>query len=112
MTMIESITEKAWKGERLTKEEALVLWERADFYTLATLAHHRRLALHPESIVTYVIDRNINYTNICISGCRFCAFLGQMKAMCSAKGNWQVKSKKLYPLAGPKSCCRVVCIRT
>ena len=66
--------EKAWEGERLTKEEALFLWERADFYTLATLAHHRRLALHPESIVTYVIDRNINYTNICISGCRFCAF--------------------------------------
>jgi cyclic dehypoxanthinyl futalosine synthase len=71
---LQNSIEKAWKGERLTKKEALVLWERADFYTLATLAHHRRLALHPESIVTYVIDRNINYTNICISGCRFCAF--------------------------------------
>jgi cyclic dehypoxanthinyl futalosine synthase len=72
--MLDTIAEKAWKGERLSKKEALVLWERADFYTLATLAHHRRLALHPQSIVTYVIDRNINYTNICISGCRFCAF--------------------------------------
>jgi len=66
--------EKAWEGERLNKEEALALWEKADFYTLATLANHRRLALHPERIVTYVIDRNINYTNICVSGCRFCAF--------------------------------------
>ena len=72
--MLDSIIERAWEGERLSKEEALFLWERADFYTLATLANHRRLALHPESIVTYVIDRNINYTNICLSGCRFCAF--------------------------------------
>lgn len=72
--MIDSIAEKAWHGERLTEEEALALWENADFYTLATLAHHRRLSLHPDQVVTYVIDRNINYTNICISGCRFCAF--------------------------------------
>jgi cyclic dehypoxanthinyl futalosine synthase len=72
--MLDLIIEKAWEGERLSKEEALFLWERVDFYTLATLAHHRRLTLHPEAMVTYVIDRNINYTNICISGCRFCAF--------------------------------------
>ena len=72
--MIETIASKAWEDERLSKEEALVLWEKGDFYTLATLANHRRLTLHPESIVTYVIDRNINYTNICLSGCRFCAF--------------------------------------
>jgi cyclic dehypoxanthinyl futalosine synthase len=72
--MIDHISEKAWKGERLSKDEALLLWEKADFYTLAPLAHHRRLALHPDPIVTYVSDRNINYTNICTSGCRFCAF--------------------------------------
>jgi len=72
--MLETTAKKAWNGERLTKKEALLLWEQADFYTLATLANHRRLTLHPEPIVTYVIDRNINYTNICLSGCRFCAF--------------------------------------
>jgi cyclic dehypoxanthinyl futalosine synthase len=71
---LQQAVEKAWEGVRLSKKEALVLWEGADFYTLATLAHHRRLALHPAPVVTYVIDRNINYTNICISGCRFCAF--------------------------------------
>jgi len=71
---LQTSIEKAWEGERLTKEEALLLWENGDFYTLASLAHHRRLSLHVEPIVTYVIDRNINYTNICISGCRFCAF--------------------------------------
>ncbi len=72
--VLHSVAEKAWSGERLTKEEALALWNTADVYTLATLAHHRRVALHPEPVVTYVSDRNINYTNICISGCRFCAF--------------------------------------
>ena len=74
MVMIDSIATKIWNGERLSKDEALDLWNRADFYTLAALAHHRRFTLHPDRVVTYVIDRNINYTNICISGCRFCAF--------------------------------------
>jgi len=72
--MIDYVSGKAWKAERLSKDEAFLLWEKADFYTLATLAHHRRLMLHPDPVVTYVSDRNINYTNICTSGCRFCAF--------------------------------------
>ncbi len=46
----------------------------ADLLTLGHLANARRRHLHPEPVVTYVIDRNINYTNICLSGCRFCAF--------------------------------------
>jgi cyclic dehypoxanthinyl futalosine synthase len=72
--VLDSVLEKAWEGERLTKEEGLLLWENTDFYTLAALANKRRVTLHPAPVVTYVIDRNINYTNICISGCRFCAF--------------------------------------
>jgi cyclic dehypoxanthinyl futalosine synthase len=72
--MLNSLAEKAWNGERLTKEEALTLWEDADFYTLVALANNCRVRLHPEPVVTYVSDRNINYTNICLSGCRFCAF--------------------------------------
>ena len=72
--MLDSVVEKAWNGERLTKKESLVLWEDVDFYSLAALANNCRIRLHPEPVVTYVIDRNINYTNICVSGCRFCAF--------------------------------------
>ncbi len=72
--MPDFIAAKAWQGERLNKDEALLLWKKADFYTLASLAQNRRLTLHPDPMVTYVSDRNINYTNICISGCRFCAF--------------------------------------
>ncbi len=59
---------------RLTLHEADILYREADLFTLGALAHEARLVLHPEPIVTYVADRNINYSNICVCGCRFCAF--------------------------------------
>lgn len=61
-------------GERLDRDEAVVLWNEAGFYELARAAHTLRLAKHPEADVTYVGDRNINYSNVCVCGCRFCAF--------------------------------------
>jgi cyclic dehypoxanthinyl futalosine synthase len=61
-------------GSRLTREQGLALLEKADFLTLGRLAHKARLAHNPEPRVTYVVDRNINTTNICTSGCKFCAF--------------------------------------
>ena len=60
--------------ERLSRDEALALYREEDFHALARLAHLRRLHLHPEPLVTYVVDRNINYTNICTCGCKFCAY--------------------------------------
>ncbi len=72
--MIEKIVEKVLAGERLSQEDAILLWKEADFYTLGFLARKVRFRLHPDRIVTYIIDRNINYTNICISGCKFCAY--------------------------------------
>lgn len=60
-------------GERLNKEEALALWD-LDLLTLGREADLVRRRLNPENRVTYVVDRNINYTNTCISGCRFCAY--------------------------------------
>ena len=50
------------------------LYLEADLLTLGQLAQRIRFHLNPEPIVTYAVDRNINYTNICTSGCRFCAF--------------------------------------
>ena len=61
-------------GARLSREETDVLYRKADLFTLSALAHQARLALHPGNIVTYVADRNINYSNICVCACRFCAF--------------------------------------
>ncbi len=71
---LDGLVQKVLDGQRLSPEEALFLWQEADFYTLGYLAREVRFRLHPERIVTYIIDRNINYTNICISGCKFCAY--------------------------------------
>lgn len=60
--------------DRISPDEARALWEGEDVFSLGKKAHAARLALHPEPIVTYIVDRNINYTNICACGCRFCAF--------------------------------------
>ncbi len=71
------ISEKIAANRRITGDEALFLLENTDLLHLAGLADQKRKQLHPEPFVTYVIDRNINYTNICVSGCRFCAFFRQ-----------------------------------
>lgn len=69
--------DKIENNYRIDVQEALVLYHEADLLTLADLANKKRFFHHPERIVTYVVDRNINYTNICVSGCRFCAFYNE-----------------------------------
>jgi len=59
---------------RLTKEEAVDLIRNADLKSLGKLATARKKELHPKGITTFVVDRNINYTNICWVDCKFCAF--------------------------------------
>jgi cyclic dehypoxanthinyl futalosine synthase len=68
------LLQKAIAGRRLTPEEGLRLLESHDLAALGGAADAVCQRLHPEPFRTYNIDRNINYTNICISGCRFCAF--------------------------------------
>jgi len=65
---------------RLTAEEALLLLEHADFLTLGQAASAMRARLVPEREVTFIVDRNVNYTNVCVSGCRFCAFYRSIDA--------------------------------
>ena len=65
---------KATQGKRLDLDEGLTLLKEADLLTLGELANSVRKRLHPERIVTFIVDRNINYTNICINKCKFCAF--------------------------------------
>lgn len=71
---IETIIAKVEAGTRITDDEFLLLEKEADIHQLGFLANSIRQRLHPEKHVTYVIDRNINYTDICISACKFCAF--------------------------------------
>ena len=62
-------------GERRLKDDdALQLFGSEDILMLGHFADRIRRRLHPEAIATYVVDRNINYSNMCVSGCRFCAF--------------------------------------
>jgi cyclic dehypoxanthinyl futalosine synthase len=61
-------------GQRLNRDQALILFMEAELHPLGRLANQSRQRHNPEPIVTYVVDRNINTTNICISGCRFCAY--------------------------------------
>lgn len=68
------ILEKRLAGERLTVPEGVYLFEEADLLSLGQAADQIRQQLHPENAVTFVIDRNINYTNICSCQCKFCAF--------------------------------------
>ncbi|MGW8194809.1 MAG: cyclic dehypoxanthinyl futalosine synthase [Desulforhopalus sp.] len=70
----EVIANKVLQGERIDDEDYLLLEEQGDLYQLGMLADSIRRRKHPDNIVTYVIDRNINYTDICISACKFCAF--------------------------------------
>jgi cyclic dehypoxanthinyl futalosine synthase len=57
----------------------LSLYERADLLELGQLADAERWRQHPDSVVTYIIDRNINYTNVCVADCGFCAFYRRPK---------------------------------
>ena len=72
--MIQSLLKKAVAGERLTPDEGLNLLKSDALAAIAGAADSVTRRLHPENHRTYNIDRNINYTNICTSGCRFCAF--------------------------------------
>jgi cyclic dehypoxanthinyl futalosine synthase len=71
---VETITEKVQAGRRLAGDEALVLYRQAPTALLGRLADGIRARKHPARIVTYIIDRNVNYTNVCIAKCTFCAF--------------------------------------
>ncbi len=71
---VHDIGDRIAAGERIDFAEAAELLEKADLFDLGQMAHSVRLKKHPEPYVTYVVDRNINYSNICVCGCRFCAY--------------------------------------
>ena len=60
-------------GGRITADEALELYRHAPTYWLGRVADDTRRK-HPAGLVTYIIDRNVNYTNVCVARCNFCAF--------------------------------------
>src|SRR6202045_3873513 len=71
---IDQIAAKVQAGERVTADEALELYRHAPSALLGSLADGIRARKHPDAVVTYIIDRNVNYTNVCVAKCNFCAF--------------------------------------
>ena len=55
-------------------KEFLELYQKADLLELGRMADAERWRKHPDPVVTYIVDRNINYTNVCVADCGFCAF--------------------------------------
>jgi cyclic dehypoxanthinyl futalosine synthase len=71
---IHDALQRAADGGRITPEEALLLYTDAPLHPLGEAADTVRRRRYPDGIVTYLIDRNINYTNVCVTACKFCAF--------------------------------------
>jgi cyclic dehypoxanthinyl futalosine synthase len=74
MAIPEVIRQKVSAGVRLSRQEGVALLKDGELLELGMLADAVRQRLHPEGIVTYIVDRNINYTNVCNAQCAFCAF--------------------------------------
>jgi len=71
-----AVLDRAAEGGRITPEEALNLYRSAPLHALGSAADtvRRRRYAGTEHIATYIIERNINYTNVCVTACKFCAF--------------------------------------
>jgi cyclic dehypoxanthinyl futalosine synthase len=78
--MLNKITEKITAGEPITADEALWLLTQGELLALGKLADSIRRSMHPERCVSFVVDRNVNYTNVCESKCKFCAFYRDLGA--------------------------------
>ena len=65
---------------RITRKQALDLFKNADLLGLGMMADNIKKTLHPGKTVSFIIDRNINYTNVCINKCKFCAFYREKDA--------------------------------
>jgi cyclic dehypoxanthinyl futalosine synthase len=71
---IPDVLSHAAEGGRITPDEALLLYSDAPLHALGEAADAVRRCRYPDNVATYIIDRNVNYTNVCVTACKFCAF--------------------------------------
>ncbi len=83
---------------RISDKEALYLLKRASLHELGRMASEKKLELHPDKITTFVVDRNINYTNVCWVDCKFCAFYRHAKAQDAYILSFEEIGKKIEEL--------------
>lgn len=103
MSNTRNLLEKACCNEFLSFDEALFLYENAGDGELMEAAHRIRMNLHPEPIVTWIIDRNVNITNVCVSFCKFCNFCrrgADEDAYITTMDEYREKIEYLFNLGG------------
>lgn len=91
---VDSLLADAASGGRLLPDQALRLYEEAPLFDLGEAADQRRQSLHPSRAVTYIIDRNVNYTNLCVTACKFCNFYRPVSRLRGGDGAEVFVSKK------------------
>ncbi len=94
-TPIASLLEKVLENRRLSYEEGLEIYRYAPLHLLGEVAHRLRKERAPDDMVTYVVDRNINYSNICICGCKFCAFYRDPSSEEGYVLSWEEMERKI-----------------
>lgn len=80
MPQVEEILQRSLSGERLGSEDALRLLESDELQAIGRVADRVRRQKHPDNVVSFLIDRNINYTNYCVARCTFCNFYRKPKS--------------------------------
>ena len=116
---LDGLLQKVWDGKRINAAEALRLYN-LPLEELGALAHRRSSIVKGEGfndrgndVVTYIVDRNVNYTNVCNVYCKFCAFYRTEKdsvPTSSRSLNWTKKSRKPLPWAARRCSCRAAII--
>jgi cyclic dehypoxanthinyl futalosine synthase len=77
---LDTLLARAAAGERLNPAQAIRLYQGASLLDIGRAADERRKQLHAQNLVTYIIDRNVNYTNLCVTACKFCNFYRPLKS--------------------------------
>lgn len=95
---IDAILSRAIQGRRISAGEAELLLEKAPLADLGAAADERRRQLHPDGKVTYIVERNVNYTNVCTTACRFCAFFRAPKREGGYVLSWEEIGQKCQTL--------------
>lgn len=100
---IDRLLVRASDGERLSASEGERLADEASLFDLGLAADSVRKRKHPEGVVTYIVDRNVNYTNVCTTSCRFCAFyrpLGHPEAYVLSRDELAKKLQEVVDAGG------------
>jgi cyclic dehypoxanthinyl futalosine synthase len=91
---VDSLLADAAAGRRLSPDQGLRLHEQAPLLELGSAADQRRQSLHPGNRVTYIIDRNVNYTNLCVTACKFCNFYRPVSKSAALTGDASAYSSR------------------